>query len=618
MLHSVRALESPNGDQIRCSPVLVGPHAVVRADHACRARPDPRSCGARVASTLVSIPRPLALPTAMCVKSYGKPLSNSELVSFIRDGFLVLQPSVHGGESLHSAIYEKASQLPARGLCGNNFMRHVPEVSAILDAPEVVGALTSLLGEDYVLGASRHCHITKDGSAAQTLHQDDFFGFNNYRHAAPTELMLFYYPQVVTPLMGPTAVIPRSHYSKPSTQEGPWGPETPHEEQAPLTLPRPGSCLLMHWHLWHRATEQLGGAAAPVRYAFKMQFRRIRPFAPAPQVLLASCGDAQRNPFYAHGTADIENDGLRNGGGPTKTSHDLRCAAVWATLCNRPLPQEFLKSMREVGLNDEALAVACGAWPVDDAVPALLDVATGRAPGRCGQQSRESQEFAASLHPRLAEQLRTDPRCSAAAALQLCGLQKTGGDVARSLMMAIDREIGTEVHPWAMDLRLECLAAVAELAPPADALPILSAELSTGRPPRAQFQACIGIHKSAVRFGAPDAPDWQRAAQAAHLESRLLACVGNLCSWGRQAGLFGNMSPKRFPADDGCLRYALVESLRCVGRCCSERGAREALSLAGENPQTAGIVGAPGWREEFARFVERGRHCPVTSAASSF
>lgn len=591
----VCAPQRPNGGVVAHSVVTVMVDAMekARAEQRWISRAEAhRRANMSVFTRIVLVPRSLTIPPLRCAATCAKPLSQSELVRFIRDGFLLLDPTVRGGDSLHRSIYDKAGQLQAKGLCGNNFMCEVPEVAAILDAPEVVGALTTILGEDYVTGASRHCHITKAGSAAQALHQDDFFGFSNYRHAAPVEVMLFYYPQVVTPLMGPTAVIPGSQYSRASAQGGAFGPEGQQQAELPLVLPRAGSCLLMHWHAWHRATAQLGGASVSTRYAFKLQFRRTRPFSAAP-----TC--AQRNPFYGECSADIENVGPRNGIAPSASCHDLRCAAVWAALCGQPLPPKFRVAMRDAGLVDDTLAVASGAWPLEEAVPELLAVTRG--------SPREAAE-GAKLHPRLAEQLRADPRCQAAAALQLCAPGKPGVSVA---LMASE----VSVHPWATDLRLECIGALAALAGPAEALPLLAAELSPCRPPRSQFRACVGIHSAAVRYGAPEAPEWHRAAAAAGLEAALLACLKGLCAF--QRGL-SQKSAARSAGDDGCRRYALAEALRCVGRCCSEQAACEALSLcAGEGLQAI-RVGAPAWRERFAAFVERGRRCPFTSATSPF
>ena len=111
----------------------------------------------------------------------------------------VLRPTVEGGDDYHQRAYAQAERITEAGEVGNNFLSD--EVSPpgfldeILDAPEVVGALTCLLGEDYVVQPHKHCHISKAGSPGQNLHQDDFFGFDRFRQMAPTDVMLFYYPQ---------------------------------------------------------------------------------------------------------------------------------------------------------------------------------------------------------------------------------------------------------------------------------------------------------------------------------------------------------------------------------------------------------------------------------------
>merc|ERR1740121_3524447 len=125
-----------------------------------------------------------------------------QLAPYLCDGCLLLWPTIQGGEAFHSSMYAEAKRLQAQGQVGNNLLSSCPGLDAVLDAPEVVGVLTALLGDDYALSTTRHCHISQEGSTGQTLHQDSFFGFERFRHAAPMDIMLMYYPQAVSPCMG--------------------------------------------------------------------------------------------------------------------------------------------------------------------------------------------------------------------------------------------------------------------------------------------------------------------------------------------------------------------------------------------------------------------------------
>eukprot|EP00443_Scrippsiella_acuminata_P113893 CAMPEP_0115764074 /NCGR_PEP_ID=MMETSP0272-20121206/101874_1 /TAXON_ID=71861 /ORGANISM="Scrippsiella trochoidea, Strain CCMP3099" /LENGTH=405 /DNA_ID=CAMNT_0003209853 /DNA_START=53 /DNA_END=1268 /DNA_ORIENTATION=- len=318
-------------------------------------------------------------PSAFSRARHGVSLTPQQLTDFIRDGFVLIQP----------------------------------QVPLAADSPELVGALTSILGEDYVMTPSRHCHISQAGSAGQALHQDDFFGFNNFRHALPMEAMLMYYPQAVSELMGPTAVIPGSQYSRGEQIDGHWGPQGRHQDEKLLALPKGGTCMLMHWHLWHRGTRQLGGPDVPVRYMFKLQFRRTRPLHPTPPLLAATCA-GRGNPFLT-ATAAVaavaaaappppqhsvleSHDCTRTAAAAVANYHDLTCASVWAALCGKPLPPSITVMSGGAHEWDAGLAVACGVWPSPEALPLLVSTVVstdGRPHAREGgptPQNAGSQE----------------------------------------------------------------------------------------------------------------------------------------------------------------------------------------------------------------------------------
>mmetsp|Transcript_36847 Transcript_36847/g.84927 ORF Transcript_36847/g.84927 Transcript_36847/m.84927 type:complete len:677 (+) Transcript_36847:97-2127(+) len=240
-------------------------------------------------------------------------LSPEQLAFFIQHGYLILKPSVKIGHAVHKLIRRGAVSLDARQEKGNNCVPMLPEISEVLDAPELVGALTTILGDGYVLMPHRHCHVVDEESPSQPFHRDSFFSFEQFRHWFPMEVMVCYYPQAVTLDMGPTAVIPGSQYHQGRLRRaamelspGGWG-DTVGQEM--LTSEEPGMCVLMHYHLWHRASSRAEGREAQeklkrehtgdaslARYMIKLQFRRVRSFKdPLPRQLTEAF--AAENPY---------------------------------------------------------------------------------------------------------------------------------------------------------------------------------------------------------------------------------------------------------------------------------------------------------------------------------
>ena len=86
--------------------------------------------------------------------------------------------------------------------------------------------------------------------------------------------MAMYYPQDVTPDLGPTAIVPGSHwyndphrdgsqrsgdqiFGKGSGQPGHWC----HENEEYKGVVPPGTVIIVHYEMWHRATKVLSPEA---------------------------------------------------------------------------------------------------------------------------------------------------------------------------------------------------------------------------------------------------------------------------------------------------------------------------------------------------------------------
>ena len=192
-------------------------------------------------------------------------LSEAQMRDFVANGYISLKPDLP--ESFHREIYETTEKAFERvGNPGNNILPMVPQLQQVFDHPQISGALTSILGENYYLHPHRHCHFNKPSSEGQKLHKDSWSRFQHRTRWT----MAFYYPQDTPVERGPTGIVPGSHYynNQPSADVG---EETPLWGEA-------GSVTIVHYDLWHRATPNL--VELP-RYMVKFLFVRVEePTAP--------------------------------------------------------------------------------------------------------------------------------------------------------------------------------------------------------------------------------------------------------------------------------------------------------------------------------------------------
>ena len=77
-------------------------------------------------------------------------LSDEEVQRFIVDGCLAVQADYP--PSFHASIRDQIEAVfAAEGNPGNNILPRVPQIGRVFEHPNVKGALTSLLGPDYIL-----------------------------------------------------------------------------------------------------------------------------------------------------------------------------------------------------------------------------------------------------------------------------------------------------------------------------------------------------------------------------------------------------------------------------------------------------------------------------------
>ena len=178
---------------------------------------------------------------------------------FIRRGFITFEVDMPPG--FHQTVFERTAQvMETAGNPGNNVVAVIPELQQILDHPRVTGTLSSILGAGYELNTRRYCHRRPLGAEAQSrLHRDG----RTEGHRA-RRVQAFYYPQDTNVELGPTNVVPGSHYynHEPDAEVG---EETPFCGAA-------GSITIVHYDLWHRRSEKTSDGH---RFMYKFLFMRM-------------------------------------------------------------------------------------------------------------------------------------------------------------------------------------------------------------------------------------------------------------------------------------------------------------------------------------------------------
>ncbi len=165
-------------------------------------------------------------------------LNDEDIRHFIVNGYVNITADVP--THIHETIYDKTDELFAGAIDFrgdrqhnplNNILPLVPELQIVLESPEVRGALTSLLGNGYVMHPHRHCHPNFAGTTPtgkengeerlmMPLHKDGHAGGKRPRHRTPRWAILFYYPQPCLADQGPTCIIPGTQYIREFMLDG--------------------------------------------------------------------------------------------------------------------------------------------------------------------------------------------------------------------------------------------------------------------------------------------------------------------------------------------------------------------------------------------------------------
>ena len=186
-------------------------------------------------------------------------LSDQQMKNFIRDGYVTVQTDLP--VEFHELVFQQTENVfEKEGNPGNNLLPRIPMIQEVFDDRRVSGALTSVLGQDYYLQPHRHCHYNPPNSNGQNLHQDGGKRWSHYTRW----LLALYYPQETPEELGPTGIIPKSHYygNRDSIDD---------DNEVPLCGVA-GTVTITNYDLWHRA---MPNHSSKKRYMMKFLFSRM-------------------------------------------------------------------------------------------------------------------------------------------------------------------------------------------------------------------------------------------------------------------------------------------------------------------------------------------------------
>ena len=193
-------------------------------------------------------------------------LDDEQVREFLANGCLALQPALP--EEFHHRMFERFVELIGEDNDhnpGNNLLPVVPELQLVFDDPVVKGALTSVLGEGYMMHPHRVLHDNPPGSDAQVWHHDSYWGYKRKVHNhRPWWVMIMYYPQDLYERIGPTGVIPGSQYVAQKLED--------IDRLGRPACGKRGVCVMIHYDVWHRKMKNFTNLK---RFMVKFEFMRM-------------------------------------------------------------------------------------------------------------------------------------------------------------------------------------------------------------------------------------------------------------------------------------------------------------------------------------------------------
>ena len=174
-------------------------------------------------------------------------LTDQQVMEFCRNGFLVLEEAVPDAVNRRVIDFldDHTSAEPLEILEEDWF------ADAVIKNPQAAGAVRSLLGKDFMLPNLISSHRVHCPAPAQSLHPDG----GSIVTPRLDYLQVFYYPDGVTKEMGPTEILPGSHFSK---ARGVSLGRIRSLKNSVLTTSPPGSIFLTVYSILHRRSASAG------------------------------------------------------------------------------------------------------------------------------------------------------------------------------------------------------------------------------------------------------------------------------------------------------------------------------------------------------------------------
>lgn len=195
-------------------------------------------------------------------------LDDEQVINFIIRGYHLVEPDLP--EGLNEAICAELDALEDNP--GDGILDAVPRLHDVYGHPAVRGALVSLLGADYQMHSHRHWHKRPGPCGYLYWHQDG----TNQRHHETRTVLAMYYPHDVTPELGPTIIVPGTHFRNAPTDR--MATYLNIRGQVPLTV-KAGTVAITHYDLWHAAA---ANRTDRTRHMLKfLFFRGSEPTAPS-------------------------------------------------------------------------------------------------------------------------------------------------------------------------------------------------------------------------------------------------------------------------------------------------------------------------------------------------
>lgn len=193
-------------------------------------------------------------------------LTDSQVLEFCKKGFLTLEGVVGADVNRRTVEYLESGDHQPSGILHQDWF-----VDEVILQPDAAGAVRSLLGRDFGLPILVSNHRITCPSPRQFWHRD-----GNAPHGpALNYLQVFYYPQDVPRELGPTEVLPGSHFlytmgQLPQNYMGHYG----GIRGSVHTSAPAGTIFITVYSIWHRRSEATGSG---VRNNLKYNYFRTAP-----------------------------------------------------------------------------------------------------------------------------------------------------------------------------------------------------------------------------------------------------------------------------------------------------------------------------------------------------